>query len=382
MKLNYQQQLTLDKGFSMIENPHYLSNQIITYIGNKRTLLNQINQCIEKVKQKLGKSYLSLFDVFSGSGIVSRLFKSHSELLITNDLEDYASLLSRCYLSNKNEININELREIIDELNQQVETNQYNGFIKELYSPSDENNITKQDRVFYTPNNAHRLDNYRVMIGNYPTKYQDLLIGPLITSASIHCNTSGVFKGFYKNSNTGIGQYGGNGKNALNRITKTIQMEMPILSNFECEYHIFQDDANIISKKIKEIDLTYIDPPYNQHPYSANYFMLNLLASYKRPNKISLISGIPTDWNRSGYNIKNQSAILLKDLIYNLDSKFLLISFNNEGFISLCEMQNILQEIGIVNTIEIPYNTFRGSRNLKKRPIHVSEFLFLVEKTK
>ena len=53
-------------------------------------------------------------------------------------------------------------------------------------------------------------------------------------------------------------------------------------------------------------DLAYFDPPYNQHPYGSNYFMLNLVSSYERPNveKISRVSGIPKDWNRSVFNKK------------------------------------------------------------------------------
>ena len=64
-----------------MENKEFLTEQIITYLGNKRSLLNFIDNVIEIVKQELKKDKLSTFDVFSGSGIVSRYLKQHSKVL-------------------------------------------------------------------------------------------------------------------------------------------------------------------------------------------------------------------------------------------------------------------------------------------------------------
>jgi adenine-specific DNA-methyltransferase len=105
---------------------------------------------------------------------------------------------------------------------------------------------------------------------------KDLLLGPLLSEASVHANTAGVFKGFYKNRHTGVGQFGGSGSDALTRILGRIVLEVPVLSLFECEYEVFQEDANALVHKLRGLDLAYIDPPYNQHPYGSNYFMLNL----------------------------------------------------------------------------------------------------------
>ena len=116
------------------------------------------------------------------------------------------------------------------------------------------------------------------------------------------------------------------------------------------------------------------------NPYGSNYFMLNLLVGYQRPEEISQVSGIPTDWRRSGYNVREKSLPLMRDLLYALESRFLLVSFNNEGFIPLSEMHALLKEIGTVDVVEVPYNAFRGSRNFNKRDIHVTEQLFFVER--
>ncbi|MXY45162.1 MAG: DNA modification methylase [Dehalococcoidia bacterium] len=363
------------------EDPDYLSRQVITYIGNKRALLGQIGQVVEGVKGRLGKERLRAFDVFSGSGIVSRYLKAHSSTLVSNDIEDYAAVVGRCYLRNRSTVDLREITEMVDEMNRRVEDDSLpSGFIEELYAPRDEGQITRDDRVFYTRDNARRLDGYRQMIDTAPEDVRELLLGPLLSKASIHSNTAGVFNGFYKNRETKIGQFGGTGSDALVRIKGKIVLEPPVLSRFECDYEVLQEDANTAARRVEDLDLAYIDPPYNQHPYGSNYFMLNLLVRYERPEKISRVSGIPEGWRRSGYNVRAKSLPLMRDLLHSLGSKFLLVSFNDEGFITTEEMLGLLGEIGSVEVMETPYNAFRGSRNFNNRPIHVTEQLFLVER--
>lgn len=363
------------------DDPDYLTRQLITYLGNKRALLGNIGLAVEQVKTQLGKEKLRVFDAFSGSGVVSRYLKAHASHLISNDLEDYAAVTGRCYLSNQSTVDSLALKTIVADLNIRVNDEPVSrGFIEDLYSPRNEASITKEDRVFYTRDNARRLDRYRQLIDTVPSKFKDLLLGPLLSKASIHANTAGVFKGFYKNRGTRIGQFGGSGSDALVRIKGKIELEPPVLSRFDCDYEVLQKDANDAARHLKNLDLAYLDPPYNQHPYGSNYFMLNLLVNYQRPNDVSKVSGIPTDWRRSGYNVRSQSLKLFEELVETLDAKFLLISFNNEGFISPQEMRAMLNRLGAVNEYEMKYNAFRGSRNFDRRAIHVVEQLFLVER--
>ena len=363
------------------EDPDYLSRQIITYIGNKRALLGQIGQVVERVKPRLGKERLRVFDVFSGSGIVSRYLKAHASTLISNDIEDYAAVVGRCYLRNWSTVDLRAITEMVDEMNRKVDDSVCpKGFVEELYAPKDEDRITREDRVFYTRDNARRLDGYRQMIDTASEDVRELLLGPLLSKASVHSNTAGVFKGFYKNRDTKIGQFGGTGSDALVRIKGKIVLEPPVLSRFECDYEVLQEDANDAARRVENLDLAYIDPPYNQHPYGSNYFMLNLLVRYERPERISRVSGIPEGWRRSGYNVRARTLPLMRDLLHSLDARFLLVSFNDEGFITTEEMLGLLGEIGSVEVMETPYNAFRGSRNFNNRPVHVTEQLFLVER--
>lgn len=371
-----------DRQAPCAEDPDYLTRQLLTYIGNKRALLGFIGEAVERVKDRLGQKKLRILDAFSGSGVVSRFFKAHASLLISNDFEDYAAVTARCFLRNRETVDWTTLKRLIDSLNQQVEANDFEpGFIEQLYAPRDETEITAEDRVFYTRENARRLDNYRRLLDTVPSDVRDLLLGPLLSRASVHANTAGVFKGFYKNRETGIGQFGGSGGDALSRIRGQIVLDLPVLSRFSCEVDVRQEDANVLAGQLQRLDLAYVDPPYNQHPYGSNYFMLNLLVRYQRPVQISPVSGIPSDWRRSGYNVRSQSLPLLEQLLEQLDTKFALISFNNEGFITPQEMTAMLGRLGKVELLERTHQAFRGSRNLRARSLHVVEQLFLLEKS-
>ncbi len=367
---------------TMKENQAFLEQQLITYIGNKRSLLGFISEGVSAVKSRLGKEKLSCLDMFSGSGIVSRFLKGHSHSLASNDMEEYSKVINTCYLRNREELDMAALEDYHWLLKRRLqEIPLRRGFISELYAPQENNAIQDGERVFYTSRNAMYLDTARQYIQEIPEELRCFFLAPLLSEASIHANTSGVFKGFYKDKVTGLGCFGGTNGDAHSRILGDISLPFPVFSDFSCDVQVHCAEANALAPSLAEVDLAYLDPPYNQHPYGSNYFMLNLLADYARPSATSAISGIPHDWKRSDFNKKQNALTSLISLCTSLKAGFLLISFNSEGFISLEEMTRALENLGKVTILEKKYNTFRGSRNLRAREKHVKEYLYLVEKS-
>jgi adenine-specific DNA-methyltransferase len=363
-----------------VEDPAYLSQQLVTYIGNKRSLLTPIERAVDQVRSQVG-GRLRMLDAFSGSGVVARLFKTYASHLVANDLEPYSRVLNECYLANSNDVPMDQIIKLVAELNDIVDCAQSTGgFVERLYAPEDDDNIRAGERVFYTRDNARRLDHYAQLINEVDKNVRCFLLGPLLSAASVHANTAGVFKGFYKDRGTGVGRFGGAGQDALSRIKGQIRLRPPILSAYRSELEVHQSHANDLVRDIEPVDLAYFDPPYNQHPYGSNYFMLNLLVDYREPQVTSSVSGIPIDWQRSGYNVKKQSSGLMADLIAATKARFLLISFNDEGYIAPDDMAKMLNEVGRVTEYKTVYNAFRGSRNLANRATHVTEHLYLVEK--
>ena len=103
-----------------MEKKEYLSQQLITYIGNKRALLDLIGQGINLVRERINSPKLKSFDVFSGSGIAARFFKQYSDLLIVNDLEKYSAVINECYLSNEDELDIPLLKNYYRDLTEEA----------------------------------------------------------------------------------------------------------------------------------------------------------------------------------------------------------------------------------------------------------------------
>ena len=363
-----------------MEDEKFLSKQIITYIGNKRGLLKEINEELVLIKERLQVKKLDCADLFSGSGVVARLLKQHARVLYVNDLEEYSRIINECYLSNNSEFDFISYGFYKEHIREKMRRGLIEGIIARNYAPLDDENIQFGERVFYTRKNAMRIDTIREEIEKLPLDKQKYFLAPLLYEASVHVNTAGIFKGFYKDVKTGIGKYGGTAENALTRIKGEIELPLPILSEFECECKIYQQDTNELVKLLPHIDVAYIDPPYNQHPYGSNYFMLNLIVKNKIEGGISRVSGIPNNWNRSEYNKKAKAIIAFEDLIKNLDAKYAIISYNSEGFIRFSEMEEMLKKYGNVRIREISYNTYRGSRNLKNRDLYVSEYLFVLQK--
>ena len=363
---------------------NYLKDQIITYIGNKRKILPFIKTSLDKI----GMKNYHFLDLFSGSGIVSRLAKVHGAKKITaNDIEYYSAILNEVFLRNKegDKKNFESAKEYL------LSKPLFEGWVTKNYAPKDDNNIQRGERCFYTRENALLIDSYSQLIFNHDyfdwvsyamvsseTAY--LLLASLIYEASVHTNTSGVFKGFYKNKQ-GIGQFGGEGKNALQRILGKIDPQFPVFCPNETENLILQEDASRVVSEIKDIDITYIDPPYNQHPYGSNYFMLNAIAKNKCPDEISKVSGIPKDWNRSIYNKRVEGVKqLLKD-VETVDSKYVLLSYSSEAYLPIKDMVAELAKIGLITNLqEIDYNVFRGSRNLAQRKKKLQEYLITIRK--
>ena len=360
----------------------FVYQPMLTCLGNKRKLVTNIREIItQHVMIPLGKQKLNIVDGFAGSSVVSRELSYLADHLYTNDMELYAYLMAKCHLQTPTEDQKARIMGHINTMNQLSATGPYiEGIICKLYSPKVTADIQEGERCFYTRENALIIDTLRQYIDDAVEKdiYVYCLV-PLLIKASINVNTAGVFKGFYKDGN--IGCFGGSGRNALSRIMKPITLDAPIWNTTnDFQSHCFNLDINsLVNELPNDIDVIYLDPPYNQHPYGSNYFMLNIIAKKEEPIEISKVSGIPTDWNKSNYNKRDCAMVSMKSLIEIglTKSRFLLLSYNNEGIIKLEDWDTLFAPYN-VHKYEINYDTYKGCRNLKDRDNKVMEIMYLI----
>jgi len=363
----------------------FVHQNMMTYIGNKRKLLHEICSIIETmVCPTLSNKKLNIVDGFAGSGVVSRALLQFADNIYINDLEPYSSVMNESFFKIPNDKDKQLIYDHIDAMNKISETGPFiKGIISQNYCPEKTEDIKENERCFYTQENGQIIDSLRKYIEeNVEERLKSYCMSQLLIKASIHSNTGGVFKGFYKNKDTKKGAFGGIGGNDLMRIKKSIVLEYPIWSAYEYIPHIHTENINSLIKEIpNDIDIIYLDPPYNQHPYSSNYFMLNVILNNILPQNISKVSGIPKGWTRSEYNYKKTAIPAMKDLLYQClqKSKYILLSYNNEGIIQLQDWDIILSPYKVAKK-EISYNTYKGSRNLKERNQKVIEIMYLITK--
>lgn len=115
---------------------------------------------------------------------------------------------------------------------------------------------------------------------------------------------------------------------------------------------IYQEDANVLAKKIKA-DIVYIDPPYNSRQYSRFYHLLETLVKWDK-RKLTGVALKPPTENTSRY-CTVEAKETFASLIKCLKSKYIVVSYNNtynsrssssKNKISLEQIEQILNKKG------------------------------------
>ena len=362
----------------------YFRNQIITYMGNKRKFVPIMSDIINDITESLGHCP-TIAEGFSGSGILSRLFKTKTNELYVNDISGYSSTLNKCYLATPDSRLQQEIRLYIDAANNFADNPPLHlkKWVSIHWAPK-ERVPKKGERVYFTHENGVRIDAYREFIENCPERIKPYLLAPLLTEVSMHNNTNGQFSAFYKGEN-GIGKYGGEKSVDVNRITKKIVIPYPLFNASECNVCVSKRDVMDWIREIPEVDIVYYDPPYNKHPYSIYYFLLDIINNWDTSIEIpETYRGQPKNWYKSPYNSFKKAEAEFESLIKNTKAKFIIISYNNGGIIPLDKMDNILQKRGKGTKIPINHSTYNrlkgiASKKRVKKDVKIKEFLWIVD---
>jgi len=297
--------------YAAAHTSHFVFNQLIPYIGNKRKLLGLIQKALERAEPSDSVTFL---DIFAGSGVVSRLAKTLGYRVIANDWEPYTRPINTCYIACNRPPAFSALggyEEAIAKLNSLPPRV---GWVTEHLCPRDDDNYDLEvDRMFYMRKNGMRIDAIRHQIelwqaeGLIDDTEACCLLAPLLYQACYRSNTSGVFKGFHKG-------WGGQTRTALYRIATDLQLAPAVFFDNRKNNRVVCQDAQRLAEELAghELNIVYLDPPYNQHPYASNYHVLNTITLWDKPPLSKRITrgtkaAIRTDWReqrRSPYNYR------------------------------------------------------------------------------
>lgn len=131
---------------------------------------------------------------------------------------------------------------------------------------------------------------------------------------------------------------------------------------------IHREDANLLARQIKS-DLVYIDPPYNSRQYCRFYHLYETLIKWDKP-KLYGVALKPEPENMSTYcTVKAKDSF--EDLVMNLDTRYLVVSYNNtyksksnssENRIKLEEIAEILNRCGETKIFECSHRFFNAGK--------------------
>ncbi|MBR8461357.1 DNA adenine methylase [Campylobacter sp. faydin G-105] len=333
----------------------------MNYIGSKFKLSSWLKQEICKVVG-VDLSDKTICDIFAGTGCIGRAFKPFVKKVISNDIEPYSYILNKNYIGNYAPIQ-NALN-LISELNELTPIE--NGFIYTHYC-----NIEKSGRQYFSNENGKKIDAIRVKIQNLKDSLQIddkaycFLLASLIESADKVANTASVYGAFLKH------------------IKKSATAMMTLrAAKFELSHNIhdvYCKDANELIKSI-DGDILYLDPPYNQRQYGANYHILNTIALYDKfipKGKTGL-----RDYTRSKYCQKSLVKSEFENLVKNAKFKYIFLSYNNEGLMSESDIRGILQRYGKYDLVKKEYQRFKADKtqNRNHKALNTTEFLHILEK--
>jgi adenine-specific DNA-methyltransferase len=122
-------------------------------------------------------------------------------------------------------------------------------------------------------------------------------------------------------------------------------------------------DANELARELDDVDLVYIDPPYNQHSYFSNYHVWETLIRNDRPDAYGIArKRVDCKVVKSRYNSKREIGAAFLDLLQSIPAKYLLISFNNEGYLGTLDIENVLKQRGYVSSVGLDFKRYVGAQ--------------------
>lgn len=339
----------------------------LRYIGGKSQLLN----CIEAVLKRCNREVGTIVDLFAGTGVVSRKFKSCGYRVISNDFLYFSYVLQKCYITLNKLPDFSHLGGDPIKLLNTIDIKYPfcsldKCFVYMNYSPAG------SERMYFRPENALKIDLIRLKIEEwYSLKIIDddgyfYLLASLIEAVPYVSNIVGVYASYLKFWD----------KRAFNPIV----LKWPVIyGNGKSNEAVNSDYLQVLQDY--DCDILYADPPYNSREYLPNYHVLETIARYDYP-EISGITGMRRyEDQKSDFCKKAKVFSAFESLVRDCRAKYLLISYNNEGLLSTEVLSSICEKYAVPRTfILYEYDYRRYKSKIPNNTKGLKEQLYFLER--
>jgi adenine-specific DNA-methyltransferase len=203
---------------------------------------------------------------------------------------------------------------------------------------------------FFQPANGARIDAVRDAIAErYAGSWlEPLLLTSLLEAADRVDSTTGVQMAYVK-------QW-------ADRSFRPLELRVPSL--LPGPGRAVRGDACAVAPGLGEFDLAYLDPPYNQHRYDANYHIWETVVAWDAPDhygvackRTEIREGV-----RSAFNSRRTMPGALEQVVRDVRARLLVLSYNDESWITLDDLIGMCRVRGHVEVLAFASNRYVGAR--------------------
>lgn len=351
------------------------------YIGNKENILENIYSILQS-NEVQGKTF---FDFFAGTTNVGRFFKSKDYQVSSSDILYLSYCLQKAYIENNSEPKFEKLLNYIPQQN--IESlfsyplesvvgylntlEGVEGFIYKNYTPSGTKDLS-QPRMYFIDENGKKIDAIRQQIENW--KNEDLiseteyfvLLACLIETIGFYSNIAGVYAAFHKTWDF--------------RALRPLELRTIKFIDNHQKNIVYNDDSMNLLDKVN-VDILYLDPPYNERQYAPNYHILETIAKYDEPELRGVTGMRDYASQKSRFCNPNTALEDLDKIAKNTKYKNLVLSYNSEGIMPSEKIIETLKQYGPVKLEQFEYARFKSNNNgLARTKKTVYEQLYILKR--
>ncbi|MBX7084252.1 MAG: DNA adenine methylase [Nannocystaceae bacterium] len=293
---------------------------MIKYIGSKRVLVPNLVELIASLP-----GARTVVDLFSGTSRVGHALKARGLQVHANDHNAYAEVLARCYVQADGPELEADARRLLAHY-QRLPGRA--GYVTETFC---------ERSRFFQPHNGERIDAIRDAIAGdgLPPELEAVVLTSLMEAADRVDSTTGVQMAYLK-------QWA---PRSYNQLELRLPQLLPRAAAGKGSAH--GRDAVELAGEI-EADVAYLDPPYNAHKYLGNYHVWETLVRWDRPEHYgAACKRVDCRARTSAFNSRPNAAAALQRLLSQLRTRWIVLSFNDEGFFTPDEITALLQPFGL-----------------------------------
>jgi adenine-specific DNA-methyltransferase len=307
---------------------------VIKYLGSKRRLVPVLGALLSGARAR------TAVDLFTGTTRVAQEWKRRGAEVWAVDTARYAEVLARCYIgTDAATIHLGELEAALHQLDRLPGRS---GYFTETFAGR---------ARFFQPHNAARIDAIRDAIEDrwlgHP--FHPVLLAALLVAADRVDSTTGVQMAYLKQWSP--------------RSHRPLELRPPAMLGGPG--HAVLGDALEVGPALPDVDLAYLDPPYNQHRYFTNYHVWETLVAWDAPDHYGVACkrvDAREPSTRSIFNDRRLAPGALERLIAGVPARLVAVSASNEGWVTLDDLVAMCEVRGHVEVLGFDSRRYVGAQ--------------------